>query len=254
MSWFNKPGRLISRSVGYDLDFLQLPHLRLSAKIDFVVKKYFSLITHPTSVSIMGKKCFYNERAGVAFLQSVFADNAFLINYCPSAKIVIDIGAHTGQFNFFCKHYLKAENVYSFEPIKQSFKTLSLNTQGKNIFPWAIALSPSVNLLIPNNNSYMASVFKLAPVFTLEKAEGKKLDEIRQINRLSRIDLLKIDTEGSELEVLKTCQKTLKKAKYVLVECSLNRPNSGDLTAISEFLYHTNKFKIIDIGRKYLTK
>ena len=252
MSWFNKPGRLVLRSIKYDFDFLQLPHLKLSAKIGFVIKKYFSLITHPTAVSLVGRRFFFTNRAGIAFLQTVFVDNAFLADFCLSPKVVIDVGAHTGQFNFFCRIYLKADRVYSFEPIKESFETLSKNFK-TNVFPWAVASSPAVNLFIPNSNSFMASVFKLSPVFTKHQVAAKRLDQIEQINNLPEIDLLKIDTEGSELDVLKTCGQILKKTKYVLVECSLDRPNNGDLTAVYRFL-DENRFRVVHLGRPYPTR
>ena len=263
MFWYNRPARLMIKSIKFDAALLEIPQIGLKTKVNFIAKKYISLITnilfkkkskHPNLIKLFGDNYRYADPLGVAFLQSVFVDNSFLANYCPSPSVVVDIGANIGQFNFFCKNFLHASSVLSFEPIEESFKILSLNTKGKDIFPFAILSSSTTNLYIPNDINYMASAFKLSDSFRVEKVSGKKLDKIDKIKNLSKIDLLKIDTEGTELDVLKTCPKTLKKTKYVLIECSLDRPNSGDITDVCEFLYHANKFKIVHIGRSYLTK
>ncbi len=76
---------------------------------------------------------------------------------------------------------------------------------------------------------------------------AKKGDDIFQ--SLKKIDLLKIDVEGAELEVIKGMKNAMKKSKYVLIELSLDRNNSdpGSNKVVREML--NNNFHIYHIGR-----
>ena len=58
---------------------------------------------------------------------------------------------------------------------------------------------------------------------------------IAEIKQLPAIDLLKIDTEGAELEVLRYGTQTLRKSKFLFIEASVDRPCSGDLTEAAPF-------------------
>ena len=79
-----------------------------------------------------------------------------------------------------------------------------------------------------------------------EKVNVKKLDNFVKMARIkNNIDLLKIDTEGHELEVLKSGNKTLTKVKFILIEFRLNDMYLNySSTKIHNFLKQ-NKFKLI---------
>jgi FkbM family methyltransferase len=50
--------------------------------------------------------------------------------------------------------------------------------------------------------------------------ESITLDEITRLNRLQKVDLIKIDAEGSEYEILKGSEYTLNLARYLIIEVS----------------------------------
>ena len=50
------------------------------------------------------------------------------------------------------------------------------------------------------------------------KVKTKKLSEIIKSQKIKKIDLVKIDTEGHEFEVLKGMGQSIKNIKYILVE------------------------------------
>jgi hypothetical protein len=59
---------------------------------------------------------------------------------------------------------------------------------------------------------------------------------------------LKIDTEGYELEVLRSARLTVQKCKYILIECSLDRPNSGGLDEVYKYILTVfPELQIVDI-------
>ena len=74
--------------------------------------------------------------------------------------------------------------------------------------------------------------------------EAITLDEITKSDILKKIGLIKIDAEGSEYEVLKGSEYTLKLAKYLIIEVST------DLKQISDFLEERG-FIVINLGDFY---
>ena len=50
------------------------------------------------------------------------------------------------------------------------------------------------------------------------KVKTIKLENVFKNKKFNKVDLLKIDTEGHELEVLKGLNKKIKKIKYILIE------------------------------------
>jgi hypothetical protein len=74
--------------------------------------------------------------------------------------------------------------------------------------------------------------------------EAITLDEIPKSIKLKKIDLIKIDVEGSEYEILKGFEYTLKLAKYLIIEIST------DLKQIFDFLEERG-FKVINLDDFY---
>ena len=61
----------------------------------------------------------------------------------------------------------------------------------------------------------------------------------------NKIDLLKIDTEGHELEVLKSGIKTLSKVKFILIEFRLNDMYLNYSSIKIHNFLKQNKFKLL---------
>ena len=132
---------LIKRSIELDLEFIKLG-LPAGDKLAFIIKKYslliknfvFGFTKNKSYISVFKRKYYFDDRFGIAFLQSVYIDNAFLKNYVPPNATIVDIGGNIGQFRFFCENYLSTEKVYSFEPVKETYKTLVLNFPYRFLF------------------------------------------------------------------------------------------------------------------------
>jgi len=160
-------------------------------------------------------------------------------------KNAFDIGAHEGET---LEYFLKIENIkkiHSFEPqiliynklfnkynsnnkIVLNNLALSNNIKDKVFFINALSSTSSFSLL--DNNSLW---LKVKNIILNEKNLIKDSislktstidDYVNKIN-IDTIDLLKIDTEGHELEVLMGAQKTIKekKIKYLLIELHLSK-------------------------------
>ena len=154
---------------------------------------------------------------------------------------VIDIGAHKGEYISSIIKNFNISKAYCFEPNPKVFKILNnkislnkkiellnygaSNNSGNILFNENIeSSSSSINELNKNSNYYKKKFFLLN---FLGLNEVTKKIEIKVVtlsdfiveNNINKIDLLKIDTEGYELNILKGISKEdFKKIKFIYFE------------------------------------
>ena len=138
--------------------------------------------------------------------------------------LVIDIGAHKGEFISFINKNFKIKKAYCFEPNPKVFKILkekynlnnkielfnsgASNDSGNIFFNENIeSSSSSINELNKNSNYYKKKFFLLNFLNSNEvtkkiQIQVVTLSEFIIENKINTIDLLKIDTEGYEFQVL----------------------------------------------------
>ena len=156
-------------------------------------------------------------------------------------KIIFDVGAHNGEsillfnknFNFF--------KVYTFEPLKTNFLKLKINTKkiAEKIVYFNYALgdkkenriikemmetsSSTLNDINENSIYYKKKKFFLGVRENKKMFVEKKVSIDRAMNiikkfKIDKIDLLKIDTEGYELNVIKGFGVNIDIVKVIIFE------------------------------------
>ena len=152
--------------------------------------------------------------------------------------IVFDVGANRGQYIKFLNSFLKEKTVYSFEPNPIVYKKL-VKFQENRILTYNLAIGNQVgkiefytypfdltsSLILPNVNSKHYRFKKLILgskniLYNAIKVEIDSINNFTEANKINYIDILKIDVEGSELEVLKGASNliALNKVKIIQVE------------------------------------
>lgn len=153
-----------------------------------------------------------------------------LINY-SNPKRFLDIGAHTGTFT---------QNVLSLAPGCE----VIMVEANPNCEPYLQKLNRGYDILALSNRQGKAELFvekinatgtgaSLYRENTEWYSEGKfdkvevELDTLdnRKYFGYEVIDLVKIDTQGSELDILLGGRKTITRSKYVLIEISVDEYN-----------------------------
>ena len=157
-------------------------------------------------------------------------------------EIILDIGGHRGEsIELFLKN-LNVQKIYSFEPSELNFKFLlktteSLQKKFKNtsIFLENFAVGNlnkniELNYLNETSSSTIRSLNVKSKYFKKkEKYFGNLINKKYQVEQIefkdylekkniNRIDLLKIDTEGYELEVLRGLKDSIKNVSIILFE------------------------------------
>jgi FkbM family methyltransferase len=190
-----------------------------------------------------------------------------IINYIKFLELdtVIDVGAHKGEFLNYVLKMKNIKKIYSFEPqieINQVLVKKFKNIKKIKIFNLALDKTISKKYIYINKLSSTSSLqtFNKKSFYLKFKnfLLGVKLNYVKKYKiRTNTIDnifnninlskcLLKIDTEGYEINVLKGSQKTLdNKIKYILIENQLNNQHKK-LSKVNMFDYLKNKnFKIL---------
>ncbi len=152
----------------------------------------------------------------------------------PSQKIktVFDVGANIGQTAQYFSHSFPEANIFSFEPISSTFNQLKENTKYLKlvqIFNYALGAEEGTCEIFVEENSVANSLITdlnqvNASLKTLETVTIKTLDQVVKQQNIQEIDLLKTDTEGFDLEVLKGAKDCFSqgKIKLILAEVGLN--------------------------------
>ena len=148
-------------------------------------------------------------------------------------KTIIDIGANEGQFIDKISKILPGVNIYSFEPLKDSFIKLEKKiSDKKNITVFNFALGDEEKENIINRNEYSPSsslleltdlhknAFPITKKVKEERVYIKVLDKIASELELKKKVMIKIDVQGYELNVLRGAENAIKDVDIILIETS----------------------------------
>ena len=174
------------------------------------------------------------------FLMRDFSDE--LINKLNSKKpIIFDVGCFIGNFsrNLKKRLNLKNKNFYLFDAnpnlkikdFKYNNLVFSDKIQIRNFYLNEFFPSSGSSLKVDTKNdikwNYTRKLITLSPNkgFKIFKVKTNTIDNFCKKNKIIKIDILKIDVEGSELEVLKGSKKILNKTHLIQLEIYQNKKN-----------------------------
>lgn len=166
----------------------------------------------------------------------------FLKDKQTNIKYLIDVGAHYGEtIELFSKNF-KLKKVYAFEPSPYNFKNLKKkykdtklnfdlelenfalgNSEEKIKFYQLSESSSSTMKKINFESKYLSKKLKILNIKKKDYYETITVNQLKlskyfEKKNIKEIDLLKIDTEGSEFEVLKGLEENIKNINYIFFE------------------------------------
>jgi len=139
-------------------------------------------------------------------------------------EVVLDVGACRGDFSIpAARRVGKKGRVIAVEPEPQNLLFLRKAAAGLGNVrivakcAWRRAGRVRLNL---SGSPGEHSVMRLGPqpVGSIE-VEADTLDHMLEELRIKRVDFMKVDVEGAELEVLEGAREVLKRTRKVVVEC-----------------------------------
>lgn len=157
----------------------------------------------------------------------LFVDINHKINY-PSLNVLFDVGANVGQTRRYFRFHLPDARIYSFEPVQATFQQLKNSVAGdancvlENMALGDEAGEKTIRLFDGDMtvlNSLRDDVMNNAANAREEIITIDTLDHYCSVKHIKKIDLLKIDTEGFEINVLKGAAQMLKDGHISFVYC-----------------------------------
>ena len=234
---------------------------------------YFDRVFFINKIKLLIKFIINRFSVDIVRYQSAEQDLKIIFKKKIDKKIIIfDVGAFTGNSVFEFKKTFKNSLIYSFEPSKKNFDILKKNTKLiKNIRLHNIAISNKIgysnfyenkweytsSLLRLSNSEYKKRLEKNFKYRGVNEIQSKylvkttTLDNFIKNKNIRYIDVLKIDTQGNEIDVLKGMSYLLKQkiAKVIIIELIFENYYSNSMTSfynIEKYLYK-NDYKIFGI-------
>jgi FkbM family methyltransferase len=183
----------------------------------------------------------------------------------PHVRTVIDVGSHTGQFAIFALERFPEAKVVCLEPLAGPRAKLLDVITGEDadrvtVLPYAASNESGEHEFHVSRAEDSSSLLPIAQRYVdafpgTEEANGTRVQTAR-LDDLgiapARPSLLKVDVQGSELEVLEGAVELLTGIDYVIVECSfvelyIGQALAGDVVAA----LHAHSF---DLGGAYGVK
>tara|TARA_Y100000590_G_scaffold425785_1_gene534134 strand:- start:546 stop:1235 length:690 start_codon:yes stop_codon:yes gene_type:complete len=177
-----------------------------------------------------------------------------------SPIVVFDVGCFIGNFSRNIKKKFPEGSFYLFDPNPNlkinDFKhyKLALSNSVKkriyylnNFFPGGgSSLSPNGKNDFFWNLSRKIITLKFWKGYSEHEVDSVTLDNFCEENKVKHIDILKIDVDGSELEVLQGGDKILNKVKIALVEVNDTKNNFEEkFVQVKNLLEKKYNFKLV---------
>ena len=173
------------------------------------------------------------------------AEIALMRRFLRARDVVVDVGANVGYLTrFFAQAVGPLGKVYAFEPNPLIFPLLRRNVaKFRQVAVFNVGLSTNeaeMPLFVPGSNHAVASFVREYPATHVFDGKSGQLHSVAaklvrgdefmakididnsDRRRERRIDILKVDVEGWELNVLAGLEKTIMSSKKITIFCEYN--------------------------------
>ena len=158
-----------------------------------------------------------------------YQQSELIANIARNGGLFIDVGANYGYYSLIWASLNSTNLVHAFEPSPQNFKMLNSNiarnNYGDKIHTHQCSLSNIKDEVFfndgPKEQTTWGGICKTETEST-RVVQSEKIDNLFDLN--SRIDVLKIDTEGADFLVLCGAERLLKNKLIKNIFFEMNKP------------------------------
>ena len=189
----------------------------------------------------VGRAPLRDNFGDVTNLHGLWVENVYGVETLAEDGAVVDVGANIGLFAHWIAHHNPDRRIVCVEPLPTNVRMIPLNCPGAEVVACGLGTEPSQVELTVDDHGMMASRMEQSWHTQPIVIDVKPLDAIADELGLGEIALLKIDTEGMELEVLDGGPATLGRTRRVVMEThgtELHRASMERLGAAGLRIYH----------------
>ena len=180
-------------------------------------------------------------------------------------EVILDIGSNRGQSVKFFRNLMPDTTIHAFEPLEKPFLTLKnsnlnsynmavSNTSGTKTF-YQNVMDETSTFEWPGRNTTQEFIKRLVLLsskrnfYVSIQVQCTTVDETCEFHKIDSIYLLKIDTEGHELNVLLGAKNVLSKRKVFLVqvERKLDYQNQSSIKQVATLLESFGYLRVFSV-------
>ena len=139
----------------------------------------------------------------------------------------VDIGANNGYFTLFASQLVGSEGmVYSVEPSERNFRRLKNNlliNSISNVFPFMKAVSDHTGTATFYLSDYEDGLDSLERYPSHTKASAVEVDSLDRLLPNAKVDFMKVDVEGFEVETLIGAEQILSSNESIFLSVEYNK-------------------------------
>jgi FkbM family methyltransferase len=147
----------------------------------------------------------------------------------PGSGVVLDVGANIGLAAAWFERNYPGRPVHCFEPLEENARMARLNCRSATVNNVAVGSTPGTVELRVDRDAVMASTIPWERAVATRTLEVVTLDDYIHDQGIDRVAVLKIDTEGMELDVLDGAVEALSRTGVVAMETHGRDRHDGTL-------------------------
>lgn len=177
-------------------------------------------------------KCYPDSSFGSLIIYTKlpeYEEMNFIYDFLKKDDTFIDVGANIGAHTLMAASKIKTGKIFSFEPSLKALKYLKENVQINNLE----SLITVIDKVVSNKNGYEKFIIgkhsevdhiggQNSMLYETNMISSITLDKYLKTQKISYIDLIKIDVEGAELKVLEGLKDFIAGGKVGLIIFEIN--------------------------------
>ena len=205
--------------------------LLLRAVIGFPAPKWFNRLV----------RFYAHTKVGENFGDmTINGEKRFLDSHAQKCQVLFDIGAHTGSWTKLALKANPLAQIHCFEPIDKHYKLLINQAFPDNVKCNKLGLS-DISKRVKIFTDTMSLYQRDQQQFGSETSDQSELvdlvtvDQYCLANKISKIDLLKIDAEGHDFFILKGCNTMIEQEMIMRFQFEYGPYNIYSRTLLKDF-------------------
>lgn len=161
--------------------------------------------------------------------EQVFVNREYDFSTSREPRTIVDAGANIGLASIYFAERFPSANIFAIEPEASNYELLKANVASyRTVTPIRAALwgeSQDLDVVDPGLGKWAFKAMNpwgpldgIPTVQTNQRVPGITVDGLMARCGLPRIDILKIDIEGAEVEVFRSSSTWLEKVECIIVE------------------------------------
>lgn len=161
---------------------------------------------------------FRDNFGDITNLTDLLFGEVYRLPEAPGDGVVIDVGANIGMAAVWFNSKYPGRAIHCFEPLPDNARMIALNAPSAHINPVAVGAARGTATLAVDADQVMASTIPYEHAAGMLQVNVISLDDYVVRLGIDRVAILKIDTEGMELDVLAGAKTTLDRTDSISIE------------------------------------